>query len=99
MANRGCWFARRLADPRAAALAALHGQAERLAEALRTSDPTLRVDVLAGDEGAVLGVSGRGLAAREFGSARGAPRPVVGPVVAAESAAIAAAVGDAVEGR
>ena len=103
MARQGCWMARRMTDPRALALAALHGQAERMAEAIRASDPMLRVNVVAGEDGVSLGVSGRGLAAREFGTARRAPRPVVRPVVDEHGAEVAAAVGAAVaeglEGR
>ena len=75
----------------ARAEAAMVAGAEALAASLRGEG--LEVSVEAGR----LVVSGKALGAREFGTARREPRPVVGPVVAAFGPVLAGLVATAVE--
>ena len=85
-----------------AARAAMAAGAERLASAIREAAGEAggaEVSVTVDDEGVLVSVAGRGLAAREFGTAGRAPSPVIAPIVddmaAGIVAGVAAAVGEA----
>ncbi len=93
MIGRGCWLSQRVAG---AVAEAMRVQAEGLAAAMRAADGSLEVAVVEGPGGFFITATGAGLAAREFGGAGAAPRPVVGAVVDAHGPGMAAAVAETV---
>ena len=96
MSGPTCWLSQRLGLVEPAVAVALRSQAEGLAAAIGMQDGALQIAIVEDAGGLVIQALGAGLAAREFGSARAAPFPVLGAVVAERRDAVAAAVGAAV---